>query len=555
MARLSFLFCFFFLLKITTQAQQVTTRSNSSDHVRGEILFQLNDNQSLKSFEASFYKKWIGYFFDTIKPVSENLRIYALRFDPKDVDEKEVLNVLNTTPSVSAAQFNHFVEERRTPNDPQFSQQWSLPKINAPLLWDKTTGGTTACGDTIVVAILERGFNDRLADDLQANIWLNKDEIPNNNIDDDGDGYVDDYRGVAFVGGKDNHASMVSGVTALDIRHGVSVAGVIGAAGNNAKLLSGVNWQVKMMLISGVTNVSAIIQAYDFVIAKHKLYKSSNGKKGAFVPITNFSGGFSNSSPAQNPLLCAVYDTLGKYGVLNFVAVANDDNDIEKIGDMPTLCAKESMVAVTASNKDDSRAGYAYSKKYVHLAAPGHDVLILSPNNLTETDNGTSFATPLAAGAAALLYSMPESYLCQLSKTDPVGAMKALKGAILKGVDVSSDLSTKTISGGRLNVFKAYQQLRRSFGLPIGDYDILKMYPNPVNKTLNVVFQLPEMVTGDILIVNALGQKMYQRKIVDADLLAQKVALPTDWLAPGLYFLTVSTNQFEVTKKFVVARP
>ncbi len=555
MTRLSFLLCFFFLLKTNTQAQQMAIRSSSNDHVKGEILFQLNNNQSLKDFEELFFKKRIGYFFDTIKPISENLRVYSLHFDAKDVDEKEVLAVLKSTPSVSAAQFNHFIEERRNPNDPQFSQQWSLPKINAPSVWNKTTGGTTACGDTIVVAILERGFNDRLADDLQANIWLNKEEIPNNNIDDDGDGYIDDYRGVAFVGGKDNHTAMVSGVTALDIRHGVSVAGVIGAAGNNAKLLTGVNWQVKMMLISGVTNVSAIIQAYDFVLAKHKLYKSSNGKKGAFVPITNFSGGFSNSSPAQNPLLCAAYDTLGKYGILNFVAVDNQDNDVEKIGDMPTLCAKESMVAVTASNKDDSRAGYAYSKKYVHLAAPGHDVLILSPNNATETDSGSSFAAPLAAGAAALLYSMPENFLCQLSKTDPVAAMKALKGAILRGVDAAPDLSTKTISGGRLNVFNAYQQLRRSFGQPIGDYDVLKMYPNPVDKNLNIVFQLPEMVTADILIVNALGQKMYQRKIVDADLLAQKLTLPTYWLVPGLYFLTVSTNQFEVTKKFVVARP
>ncbi len=555
MTRLSFLFCFFFLIKTNTQAQQVVTRSNNNDHVRGEILFQLNQNQSFKDFKKTFYQKNERFGDEAFLPIAENLHIYALHFDVMIFDEKEVLHLLQTTPSVSAVQFNHFVEERRTPNDPQFAQQWSLAKINAPSLWDKTTGGKTACGDTIVVAVLERGFNDRPADDLQANIWLNKDEIPNNNIDDDGDGYVDDYRGVAFVGGKDNHAAMVSGVTALDIRHGVSVAGVIGAAGNNAKLLTGVNWQVKMMLISGVTNVSAIIQAYDFVLAKHKLYKSSNGKKGAFVPITNFSGGFSNSSPAQNPLLCATYDTLGKYGILNFVAVANDDNDIEKIGDMPTLCAKESIVAVTASNKDDSRAGYAFSKKYVHFAAPGHDVVILSANNVTETDNGSSFATPLAAGAAALLYSMPESFLCQLSKTNPVAAMKALKGAILRGVDVSSDLSTKTISGGRLNVFNAYQQLRRSFGQPIGDYDILKMYPNPVDRTLNVVFQLPETVSGDILIVNALGQKMYQRKITDDDLLVQKVTVPTYWLAPGFYFLTVATNQFEVTKKFIVARP
>ncbi len=555
MTRLSFLICFFFLLKTTTQAQQAVARGSSDDHIKGEILFQLNENQSFKDFAKEFYKDFFDFVYVYFNDVSENLNIYSFRFDPSVYDENDMLKRLKSTPSVSAAQFNHIVENRKTPNDPQFSQQWSLTKINAPSVWDKTTGGTTACGDTIVIAVIERGFNDRLADDLQANIWLNKDEIPNNNVDDDGDGYVDDYRGVAFAGGKDNHAALMSGVTELDIRHGVSVAGVIGAAGNNAKLLTGVNWQVKMMLISGVTNVGAIIQAYDFVLAKHKLYKSSNGKKGAFVPVTNFSGGFSNSSPAQNPLLCAVYDSLGKYGILNFLAVANDDNDVEKIGDMPTLCAKESMVAVTASNKEDSRAGYAYGKKQVHLAAPGHDVLILSSNNQTSTDSGTSFASPLAAGAAALLWSMPEGYLCQLSKTNPMAAMNVLKGAILRGVDASSDLSTKTISGGRLNVYNAYQQLRRSFGQPIGDYDILKMYPSPVDRTLNVVFQLPETVTGDILIVNALGQKMYQRKITDADLLAQKVVVPTYWLTPGLYFLTLATNQFEVTKKFVVARP
>ena len=555
MTRLSFLICFFFLFKTSLFAQQAKAITKSTDHVDGEILFQLNDNQSFTDFKKQLNKRVELLGHEVISPVSENLHIYSFRFDPEVYSENAVIKLLQSTPSVSAMQFNHIVENRKNPNDPQFSQQWSLPKINATALWDKTTGGTTACGDTIVIAVMERGFNDRLADDLQANIWLNKDEIPNNNVDDDGDGYVDNYRGVAFAGGKDNHAALTLGVTDLDIRHGVSVAGVIGAAGNNAKLLTGVNWQVKMMLISGVTNVGAIIQAYDFVLAKHKLYKSTNGKKGAFVPVTNFSGGFSNSSPAQNPLLCAVYDTLGKYGILNFLAVANDDNDVEKIGDMPTLCAKESMVAVTASNKEDSRVGYAYGKKQVHLAVPGHDILILAPNNQTVTDNGTSFASPLAAGAAALLWSMPESYLCQLTKSNPTEAMKVLKGAILRGVDASADLSTKTISGGRLNVYNAYQQLRRSFGQPIGDYDILKMYPSPVDRTLNVVFQLPETVTGDILIVNALGQKMYQRKITDADLLAQKIVIPTYLYTPGLYFLTFATNKFEVTKKFVVARP
>ena len=141
-----------------------------------------------------------------------------------------------------------------------------------------------------------------------------------------------------------------------------------------------------------------------------------------------------------------------------------------------------------------------------------------------------------------------------MSKTDPVAAMNLLKSAILRGVDLVPSLKEKTITGGRLNIWNAYQQLRRNFGQPIGEYDILKMYPSPTDRTLNVVFQLPETVTGDILIVNTLGQKMYQRKIEDADLLAQKVAIPTHWLTPGVYFLTIATNQFEVTKKFVVAR-
>ena len=553
MTRLYFIFCFFFLLKTSTHAQQ-TESLRKDNHVKGEILFQLNENQSL-----TVLKNQLSQYFDnlgegSIVPISENMRIYSFHFNPDVYDEKDMMSMLQNTPSVSAAQFNHFVEQRRNPNDPQFSQQWSLSKINAPSVWDKTTGGTTACGDTIVVAILEFGFYDRTTDDLQSNIWLNKREIPNNNIDDDGNGYVDDYRGVALFNGKDNHSLVSSRITEGNLAHGTAVAGVIGATGNNAKLLTGINWNIKMMLISGVVFEGDIIKAYDYVLTQHKLYKNSNGQRGAFVPITNFSGGFSNKNPAAMPLLCAVYDSLGKYGILNFVAVDNQDLDVEKNGDMPTLCAKQSMVAVTASNKEDSNSGYSYSKKYIHLAAPGVDVPVLTSNNEAHLDSGTSFATPLAAGAAALMWSMPETSLCQMSKTDPVAAMNLLKSAILRGVDLVPSLKEKTITGGRLNIWNAYQQLRRNFGQPIGEYDILKMYPSPTDRTLNVVFQLPETVTGDILIVNALGQKMYQRKIEDADLLAQKVAIPTHWLTPGVYFLTIATNQFEVTKKFVVAR-
>jgi Subtilase family len=551
MIRLSFLFSFFFLLNTKIQAQQSQAVSAKNNHVKGEILFQLYDNQTIKHFNKYFYS-FLTPYEGRFETVSEDMHIYSFKFDSEENDENIVLKKVQNTPSVKSAQFNHFVQERGTPNDPLFSQQWALSKINAPSVWDKTTGGTTACGDTITVAVLEFGFYDRTTDDLQANIWLNKEEIPNNNIDDDGDGYVDDYRGVAMLAGKDNHSQLITGkITDSNLLHGTSVAGVIGATGNNAKLISGVNWKVKLMLISGAVNVSAIVKAYDFVLAKHKLYKSSNGQRGAFVPVTNLSAGLLSSPDAQ-PLLCAVYDSLGKYGILNFVAVDNQATDVEKAGDMPTLCAKKSMVAVTATDDRDVRGDYAFSSKFVHLAAPGHGVILLAGNNETIINNGASFASPLAAGAAALLWSAPESNLCQLAKTDAVAAMNLVKGSILRGVDIVPSLQGKTITGGRLNVGKAYEYLRRNFGQPIGDYDILKVWSTPANKQISVVFQLPENVSAKIVIVNALGQIVYQRPINDADLLSQKTLIDTNPLFPGLYYLSVFTNDFRVTKKFVV---
>ncbi len=554
MLKASNLILVFILFSILLKAQKAELIAQKSNHVKGEIIFQLAENQFFTDFKKLILTEFDGSGHEYFTLVSPNLRIYSFHFDSDIYDEKMIWTLLQTTPSVSALQFNHFVEERRSPDDPQFSEQWALSKIGASSVWDKTTGGLTACGDTIVVAILEKGFKDRNAEDLQANIWLNNDEIPNNDIDDDGNGYVDDYRGVAFSGGKDNHSS--SFIEPRDLQHGISVAGVIGASGNNSKLISGINWQVKLMLISGVTDEAAVIRAYDYVLTKHKLYRNSSGKQGAFVPITNFSGGFINSSPTDQPLLCTVYDSLGKYGILNFLAVVNTNDDVEKIGDMPTLCARESIVAVTASDVNDITDNSAYNEKYVHLAAPGRGVLLLADNNQTKTDNGTSFASPLVAGAAALLWSMPAMNLCDLSKTDPVAAMNLVKGAILRGVDTVSNLQGRTVTGGRLNIDNSYQELRRSLGLPVGNinYGVLKVAPNPVDEMLFVVFQLPETSNGKISIHNSLGQNVFQRKITKADLIAQKTDIATNWLGSGIYFLRISTDELSVTKKFVVAR-
>ena len=545
--------CLFIIVTAFNSTAQQTENVSVPNHIEGEILFQIIENQLITDVEKTLVTQLSNeQIAFKIKEIASTLHIFSLTFDPTKTDENQLLEQLKRHPSVSAAQFNHTVALRGNPNDPLFPQQWNLSKINAPSVWDVTTGGLTACGDTIVVAVIDAGFQSNLLD-LRDNIWKNKAEIPNNGLDDDKNGYIDDYQGLNTFTLRDNHTANFED---SDIAHGTACAGVIGASGNNNRLLTGVNWKIKMMLLSGIrkSNLTGILMAYDYVIQQRRLYDSTGGKKGAFVPVTSMSAGFFKKTPSDMPLLCAIYSELEKLGILNFVATTNDFEDVLTYGDMPAQCDKPSLIIVTGTDKDDIKKTYGFSAKFVHLAAPATEVVILTTNNDTEINSGTSYATPLVAGAAALLWSMPETGLCQLSKTKPVEAMNLVKDAILRGVDKLPTLTNKTITGGRLNIKQSFNLLRRSFGQPIGDFDIVKMYPNPVATQLNIVFQLPENTMPDVLITNTLGQIMYQKKLEAKDLSAPLFTVDTRNFASGLYVVSMRTLEFEVLKKFVVVQ-
>ena len=455
MKKLSLLLFALCLLTLGVSAQKSIPSGPQGTTVPGEIIIMFHDDINPDLF-CEKYKSVLGFKTSLRfeKVLSDLSHIHLLKFDELRADGEMLLRELQKDRAVEAVQFNHFVEDRATPNDPSFSQQWHHIQsgdhdIDSDLAWDVTTGGTTANGDQIVVAVLEGGGSDWDHSDLAANHWVNTGEIPGNGVDDDGNGYVDDYDGWNTTSNNDNISPG---------GHGTAVSGMIGAKGNNNQGGAGVNWDVGIMQIQmGGLSESNVIAAYNYPYVMRNLYNNTGGAQGAFVVATNASWGIDLANPANYPVWCAYYDDLGAVGILNCGATANAQYNIDVQGDMPTGCGSDYMVSVTATNSNDVRTFSGYGATTIDLAAPGENVYLPSGSSSYGSTSGTSFATPCVAGAIALVYSVPCSDLASNALTDPQSTANLVRGYILDGVDVVSNLVGETVTGGRLNANNSVQ--------------------------------------------------------------------------------------------------
>ncbi len=444
--------------------------SQQLDHVLGDILVQIETEKDIRNLTQNFRQfEGIPTQIKIEKAVVPSMNIWLLNIDHTTIDEILFLENIKRHPLVVNAQFNHLTKLRSTiPNDPEFSSQWQYLNdgsngnvadvdIDADLAWDISTGGLTANGDTIVVCIIDAGI-DPNHEDLKDNLWVNHNEIPNNGIDDDNNGFTDDFRGWNSFTGNDNVYN--------NDDHGTSVSGIIGAKGNNNIGVTGVNWDVKMMIVRGGSGEeSEVLISYSYALSNRKKYNETNGAEGAFVVATNASWGVDQGMAADFPLWCAFYDSLGMYGILNAGATANDNFNVEIDGDMPTTCTSDFLIGVTNLQSDDLKHPNAgYGSTSIDLGAPGALTWTVEPNDNYGLFAGTSASTPHVAGAIALLYSAPCSNLPALALNDPPAAALLVKDYILNSVDPVADLDGISVTGGRLNVFNSIQMVMDSCG-------------------------------------------------------------------------------------------
>ncbi|HYG52965.1 MAG TPA: S8 family serine peptidase, partial [Flavobacteriales bacterium] len=395
---------FFYLSHASAQFSHKET-----PYVQGEVLIQLGKGYSIENVTAQFPAQ---VKMHAIKCMSKHMRYWRLGFDHLVISNEQVLQKMLAMPAVRLAQNNHYIQERLTvPNDASFGSQWHHKNtgasggtvdadIDSDEAWDITTGGLTTCGDTIVVALVEGGGAFYNHTDLKPNFWKNYAETPGNGMDDDGNGYIDDVDGWNVGAGDDNHSTG---------SHGTQCFGMMGARGNNTIGVTGINWNVKVMLVSGFgVDEAGVIEAYDYPLTMRKRYNQSNGAQGAFVVATSASWGIDYADPADYPLWCNYYDTLGAYGILNVGATTNLSIDVDVNGDMPTACSSPYMVSVTRTGNTDNQAG-GYGLTTIDFGAPGISVYTTSGSGSSTygSTTGTSFSCPLTAGTIALMYSVP----------------------------------------------------------------------------------------------------------------------------------------------------
>ena len=435
--------------------------ASGQNRIENELILQLKSNASIDDVIYSWRRS--GILTGKIK--KERLSVPPYNFWKIIISRNilpEAVNKMYDFKNVVKVQYNHFVSYRNVPDDSLFFNQWSLKNtgqtggqndadIDADLAWDLTTGGLTPTGDTIVICIIDNGI-DINHPDLIGNLWRNYGEIKGNGIDDDGNGYIDDYAGW----NTQKNTDYISGGN-----HGTSVSGIIGAKGNNKLGIAGINWNVKLMEIINENDEAGIIAGYLYALKMRRLYNETNGEKGAFVVATNTSLGINDEKAEDHPIWCSIYDSLGVQGIINIGATANNNVNVDSQGDMPSSCSSDYLLTVTNMDMFNNKVfGAGYGLKSIDLGAYGKDTYALDNSGGYHSFGGTSAATPHATGVAGLLFSYSKK-LAEISLSYPQNAALMAKDAMMTGVKHNQNLEGITVSEGVLNAYNALRELEK----------------------------------------------------------------------------------------------
>ena len=483
--------------------------------------------------------------------LSENIKVNILAGNfqmaliefPEFYTNFQEIEILNNHPSVISFQANHTLQPRFCrPNDPEFNQQWNLTKMGFEDVWCYQNEGISPLGDTIVIGVIDNGFDFNLAE-IKPNLFVNYKEIPDNKLDDDGNGFVDDYFGYnsASFNGGDNHPLN---------NHGTNILGLVGAQGNNGIGLSGSNQHIKMLICSA-SNDAHLVECYTYFHKMKDDYLKSNGKSGAYIVATTISLGYDTAFPDEFPLICPLYDYLGSVGILNVCATVNrSDHDVALKGDIPSLCPSLYLISVTNTDINDKKVDAAgFSKEHIDIGASGENIPVLEAGGSTGYSAGCSLSAPQVGGGIALLNQYCSTY-ANFVKSNPKEGLLLMRDFILNCGDVNESLQNITSSGRRFNASKSLICLEKYCNTLV-DNEFVDIRPNPIiGDELKVLLGFERFGKYEMEVVNTLGQRIWYQDLNFQPGVNNRLTISLSNCDTGVYYLWIRTDNGKLSKAF-----
>jgi subtilisin family serine protease len=316
---------------------------------------------------------------------------------------------------------------------PQAIDNYGLRMIGAASVWQ-----AGYLGQGVVVAVVDSGV-DVSHPLLRNQIAYNMGEVgsdakgnnkKSNGVDDDGNGYVDDYAGFDFVS---NTGNMVDTVT-----HGTHVSGIIAAEHNSTTVsnsaVQGLAPRAKILPVRFLSSSGGTLEG-----ALNSLeYAKRRGAQ-----IINASWGGEGCSRALYDKVKEITDA----GIIFVAAAGNNGSNLDFFPEFPAALRFPLQITVGSSGTQDLMSNFSnYSSTLVNLFAPGFNIFSTLPNGQIGAESGTSMAAPYVAAAAAVLLSVK-----------PNATPQEVVNAIYSSVDRNQDFANTT--RGRLNVARAANQI------------------------------------------------------------------------------------------------
>ena len=426
------------LIKITRNS---LAQLNEQKFVNGQTGIRAID--SLNSlYQARSVKRLFPYFKHKGTPGRPVTLDQWLRIQfSTNQDIPQLINAYQNLQVVLYAEPSVNVEIEKTPNDPDVSSQWHIEQSNdhdvdAYTAWDITTGDSS-----IIVAVLDTGvryFHQDLGganasysnpENSRGNMWINWAEKNGTaNVDDDGNGKIDDWIGWDFVTGnpesfdmgddydvEDNdprdhngHGTHCAGNVAAINNNNLGVCAVAGGWGENSSYRG--NGAQVMALRIGWTDFSIFYGVVGYVnmdfAANAFIYAADNGAK-----IASCSWGSSQTNSLTDAVNYFLYNTTTNLGPSNRVRLIFKSAGNSDVDQTDYLTGRNDVTAVAATDENDLKASFSNFGTWVDISAPGNNIYSTyhdynSPDqDVYATLSGTSMATPIAASVAALIWS------------------------------------------------------------------------------------------------------------------------------------------------------